>query len=153
MSFTIYVRYMQHISTFIVRSLNLSQYSMSATLSWKIMIWNNAFCNICDVRVICENYVNSDSEENLISPLVLISNISRLRGEKKKSLLKGSRLAPFYYRKLTLSINFWSFRVFSSRNFSLSCWAFICFSSCFFLDSAIVLLIKNKAEQKQVRQH
>lgn len=48
-----------------------------------------------------------------------------------------------YYRKLTLSINFWSFSAFSSRNFSLSCWAFICFSSCFFLDSAIVLLIKK----------
>lgn len=56
---------------------------MSATLSQEFIIWNNAFFNICDARVICENYVNSDSKENFISPLVLISNISRLHGKKK----------------------------------------------------------------------
>lgn len=50
---------------------------------------------------------------------------------------------------LTLSNNFWSFKVFSSRNFSLSCWAFICFSSCFFLDSAIVLLIQTNEQETQ----
>lgn len=106
----------------------------------KFMIWNNAFFNCCDAQVSCENYVNSDEEDNLISPLVWISNMSMW----KKILPARQQSSPLYHRKLTLSINFWSFSVFSSRNFSLSCWAFICFSSCFFLDSAIVLLTKPK---------
>lgn len=54
--------------------------------------------------------------------------------------------------KFTLSINFWSFRVFSSRSFSLSCWAFFCFSSCFFFDSAIVLG-KEKTRKSEQRKN
>lgn len=66
MSFSIYVGYMQHVSTFIMPYLNLSQYSMSATLLQKIIIWNNAFFNMCDARATCANFVNSDSEENFL---------------------------------------------------------------------------------------
>lgn len=42
-------------------------------------------------------------------------------------------------RSLTLSKSFCSLSDFSSRSLSRSCWAFSCFSSCFFLDSAMVL--------------
>lgn len=64
------------------------------------MIWNNAFCNICDVRVICENYVNSDSKENIVSLLVLISNISRLCGKKKeKSFTERQQTGSFVLQK------------------------------------------------------
>lgn len=49
---------------------------------------------------------------------------------------------------LTLSKSFCSLRDFSSRSLSRSCWAFSCFSSCFFLDSAMVL---SKKKQKNRR--
>lgn len=49
---------------------------------------------------------------------------------------------------LTLSRSFCSLWVFSSRSLSRSCWAFSCFSSCFFLDSAMVL--PNKTEKNNL---
>lgn len=41
--------------------------------------------------------------------------------------------------QLTLSKSFCSLWLFSSLSLSRSCWALSCFSSCFFLDSAMVL--------------